>query len=117
MHSEQTFDGGKIMKFIKNNSYLLLVVAVCILFTLIGTHKMSNEMEFDKVVVVEGDTLWAYSLKYGQGNIPNDKWINDVVTLNNLTSTTIKVGDELKLPKIPALVDQTDIATIAGESQ
>ena len=66
------------MKFIKNNSYLLLVVAVCILFTLIGLSKMSNDMEFDKVVVVEGDTLWAYSLKYATGNIPNDKWIKDI---------------------------------------
>jgi len=105
------------MQFIKNNSYILLVVSVCILFTIIGTNKISSDVEFNKVVVVEGDTLWDYSLKYGKGNTPNEKWIKDVIILNNLSTTTIRVGDELKLPKTTIVINQNEIATIAGDGK
>jgi hypothetical protein len=102
------------MPFIKNNSYLLLVVAVCIIFTIIGMSKVENDITFEKVVVSEGDTLWGYSAKYATNNVPADKWIKDIIDLNNLTTTTIRVGEELKLPK-STVFDQTDIATLAGE--
>ncbi|MBO1913114.1 LysM peptidoglycan-binding domain-containing protein, partial [Microvirga sp. 3-52] len=106
--------GGINMPFIKNNSYLLLVVAVCIIFTIMGTSKAENDNEFEKVVVTEGDTLWGYSAKYANNNIPADKWIKDIININNLTTTTIRVGDELKLPK-STVSNPTDIATFAGE--
>ncbi|WP_172369645.1 cell division suppressor protein YneA [Sporosarcina jiandibaonis] len=102
------------MQFIKNNSYLLLVVAVCIIFTMIGLNKAEKDVPFEKVVVAEGDTLWDYSVKYANNSVPADKWIKDIINLNNLTTTTIRVGDELKIPK-NNLLNHNDITTLAGE--
>lgn len=101
------------MPIIKNNSYLLLVVAVCIIYTIIGLSKVENEVTFEKVVVAEGDTLWGYSSKYATSNVPADQWIKDIINLNNLTTTTIRVGEELKIPK-STLFEQNDIPKLAG---
>ena len=104
------------MPFIKNNSYLLLVVAVCIIYAIIGLSKVENDVEYEQVVVAEGDTLWGYSVKYANSNVPADQWIKDIINLNNLTTTTIRVGEELKIPK-STLFEQNDIATLAGEGK
>ena len=76
--------------------------------------KVENDVEFEQVVVAEGDTLWGYSVKYANSNVPADQWIKDIINLNNLTTTTIRVGEELKIPK-STVFDQNDIATLAGE--
>lgn len=104
------------MNFIKNNSYLLLIVVLCFIFTVAGVIKMGNEIEYEKVTVAEGDTLWGYSLQYAN-HVPVDKWIKEVINLNDLTSTTIEVGKELKIPNRKGL-DQNDIATnLAGDEE
>ena len=66
------------MPFIKNNSYLLLVVAVCIIYAIIGLSKVENDVEYEQVVVFEGDTLWGYSVKYANSNVPAEQWIKDI---------------------------------------
>ena len=103
------------MKLIKNNSYLLFVIILCFVFAAVGVNKLSQEVAYDKVIISEGDTLWNYSLQYGD-NIPKDKWIKEVISLNNLTSTKIEVGKELKIP-IRKGYGQNDTATnLAGDN-
>lgn len=98
------------MKFIKNNSYLLLVVVLCMIFTVVGIHKMEQEVAYKQLIVAEGDTLWDYSIQYAN-NVPADKWIKEIVKLNNMSSTTIKVGDELQIPATIKEFDRGQIAT------
>jgi len=85
------------MQFIRNNNYLLLIAVLCILFTVIGISKMENEMAYDKVTVAEGDTLWGYAVQYAK-HVPREKWIQETIKLNDLSSTTIRIGEELRIP-------------------
>ena len=104
------------MNFIKKNSYLFLVIVLCFIFTAVGVIKMGHDAAYEKVTVAEGDTLWGYSLEYGN-NVPNDKWIKEVINLNNLSSTTIEVGKELQIPTRKG-ISQNDIATnLAGDGE
>lgn len=102
------------MKFIQNNSYLLFIVTLCVTFSLIGINKLENEIIYDKITVAEGDTLWAYSMQYAK-KMPTDIWIEETIRLNNLSSATIKVGEELRLPG-GKKVNRNDTTTqIAGD--
>ena len=102
------------MQLIKNNSYLLLVIVLCLIFTILGVNKAGNEVAYEKVIVAEGDTLWGYSLEYAN-NVPTDKWIKEVINLNKLSSTTIEIGKELQIPRQQGF-NQTDVATnLAGD--
>ncbi|MCZ2256981.1 cell division suppressor protein YneA [Sporosarcina sp. G11-34] len=104
------------MKLIKNNSYLILVIVFCLMFTILNVNKAANEVAYEKVIVTEGDTLWGYSLLYAN-NVPTDKWIKEVINLNKLTSTTIEVGKELQIPRRQGL-NENDVATnLAGDSE
>lgn len=104
------------MNFIKNNSYLLFVIVLCFAFTAVGVNKSGQDVAYEKVIISEGDTLWDYSLEYGN-NVPNDKWIKEVINLNNLSSTTIKAGKELKIPARKGY-GQNDTATnLAGDQE
>ncbi|MCZ2258739.1 cell division suppressor protein YneA [Sporosarcina sp. G11-34] len=102
------------MTFIKNNSYLLLILVLCITFSFIGTKKIGADFAVEEVTISEGDTLWGLSVQYGD-NISSEKWIEQVMKLNNLTSVNIQIGHDLKIPRVNAM-DRNDIATnLAGD--
>ncbi|WP_438317838.1 cell division suppressor protein YneA [Sporosarcina sp. FA9] len=102
------------MTFIKNNSYLLLIFALCITFSFMGTKKIGNEPPFEEIIVSEGDTLWGLSVYYSE-NIPNKEWIQKVMQLNNLSSTNLQIGDDLKMPIIKKIRDKNmDIAKLVS---
>lgn len=105
------------MQFIKNNSYLLLIVVLCMVFTMIGLHKMEREVAYQQLVVAEGDTLWDYSRQYAN-NVPAEKWIEEIVKLNHLSSTAIQAGDELRIPVKRPHFNQNDVATnLSGKEE
>ncbi|MFD1928618.1 LysM peptidoglycan-binding domain-containing protein [Sporosarcina siberiensis] len=102
------------MTFIKNNSYLLLVIALCITFTFIGTNKIGSEPAFEEIIISEGDTLWGLSVYYSE-NTPKKQWIQKVMDLNNLSTTNLRIGDDLKMPIIKKVKDENmDIAKLAS---
>lgn len=53
--------------------------------------KDSTEPNYVDYVVQKGDTLYAIANRY-------DITVNDIMKLNNLNSTTISIGQELKIP-------------------
>lgn len=112
MYSEHEFSKGEMkMTFIKNNSYLLVAFALFILLSLVTIKKLEQEVVYEQRIVAEGDTLWAYSQEYA-GNMPTEKWIDEIIGLNNLTSDTIKTGEKLRIPVSPKKVEyNNDIAT------
>lgn len=81
-----------------------------IIFTMAGIKKLEQDVTYEYLTVAEGDTLWGYSEKYAE-NIPTDKWINEIVKINNLSSTTIKVGEKIRVPATPQEFKLNDIAT------
>lgn len=111
MYSERKFSKGENkMTFIKNNSYLLVAFALFILLTFVTIKKLEQEVVYEQRVVAEGDTLWAYSQEYA-GAMPTEKWIDEIIVLNNLPSVTIKTGEKLRIPVSPKYIEHNDIAT------
>lgn len=98
------------MQLIKNNSYLLLIIVLCMIFTIVGINKLEQEVTYEHLVVAEGDTLWDYSIQYAN-KVPSDKWIKEIMKMNNLSSTTIQVGDRIRIPTTVPQFDRSNIAT------
>lgn len=109
--------GRMDMNFIRKNNYLFFVMILFIGFTMASIMKLENEVAYEQLVVTEGDTLWAYSVQYAE-DVPQDIWINEIVKLNNLVSTSIQAGDELRIPVTPQKIIYNEIATnITGDEE
>jgi hypothetical protein len=91
--------GGILMTFIKKNSYVLLIIVLCMGFALIGVGKYGQEQAFTKITITEGDTLWGLAYHHSE-NVPADQWVKEVMRLNDLSSATIKKGEDLLLPAV-----------------
>ncbi|MBO0585699.1 LysM peptidoglycan-binding domain-containing protein [Sporosarcina sp. E16_8] len=85
------------MTFIKRNSYVVLIIVLCMVFAIIGVNKYEKEQTVTKITIIEGDTLWGLANHYSE-NMALDKWIKEVMKLNDLSSATIKKGEDLLLP-------------------
>ncbi len=57
-----------------------------------------KEQMFNYIVIQQGDTLWDISLKYKDDNQEVRKYIYDLKRINNLTDSTLFLGDVLKIP-------------------
>lgn len=88
------------MTFIKNNGYGLFIVILCLGFAIIGVGKYeTKQAEVTTITITEGDTLWGLAYHHSK-NMSSEKWIKEVMILNDLSSATIKKGEDLLLPSI-----------------
>lgn len=95
---------------------MLFAVVLCVIFTVTGIKKIENDVSYEKVIVAEGDTLWSYSVQYAN-DVPVEKWIQEIVKVNNLSSTNIRVGEEIRIPW-KSKRESIDISThIAGDGE
>ena len=100
------------MTFIQKNSYALLIFVLCMGFAIIGVSKYEKEQMVTKITITEGDTLWGLAYHHSE-NMSTDKWIKEVIKLNDLPSATIKKGEELLLPTIRTMVkNNTQLASV-----
>lgn len=105
-----------MMTFIKNNSYILLLIFLCMGFALIGVTKSVKEQMVTEITVMEGDTLWALALHHAE-NSSKDQWMQEVMRLNNLTTVTIKTGEDLLLPVIQTVEEPQLLTQLAGDDR
>lgn len=112
-YSEQTFLEGLNVTLVKKYGYILSIILLSSTFTLFFVLKEKQESTIVEVEVVQGDTLWGLAQKHRPNEKP-DKWIKEVMNLNNMHSTLIKSGDTLKLP---GTIQSTDdnLTELAGE--
>ncbi len=104
------------MTFIKNNSYFFVLFILCIAFTMIGVNKLNKEAAYLEITVSEGDSLWALAHQHAD-NRPVNEWIEDVVKLNDLATSTIHPGTELRLPSYEKLRNKSFDNQIAESGQ
>lgn len=52
---------------------------------------------FNYISVMPGDSLWDLAETYADGQSQQD-WIAEVILLNNLSSSSLAIGDRLALP-------------------
>ncbi|NYF24316.1 LysM peptidoglycan-binding domain-containing protein [Sporosarcina sp. JAI121] len=102
------------MTFIKNNSYVLFIIILCMCFATIGAGKYGKEQAVTKIIITEGDTLWGLAYHHSE-EMPAEQWIKEVMKLNDLSSATIKIGEDLLLPAARTIKD--DETQLAGVSQ
>ena len=88
-------------KFIKTNLILIIIVGAIIGFTTNTYSKV--ETKYKEEYVYSGDTLWSIA----QNELENNKYfegkdiryvVNELKTVNNLTSANLKEGDKVKIP-------------------
>jgi len=58
----------------------------------------SSAKNFIYVTVMSGDSLWAIAERHDSGRDPRD-FIQDVVSLNNLSDTVVSAGMRLAIPR------------------
>lgn len=91
-------------KFIRS---ILIILGIAFAITLLiskGTLS-HNEVEYKTICVSEGDTLWAIACT---NQVNNDYYkgkdvryiVDDLIKINNLNNSNIKVNQELLIPVI-----------------
>ena len=93
------------MTYLKNNSYIILFFIICVSFTIIGVNKLTKEQTYMEITVSEGDSLWALAHHHNAENRPVNEWIEEVMKLNDLSTATIQIGTELRLPTMHTVND------------
>ncbi len=102
------------MTIIKNNGYILFILLLCVGFALVGVGKSINEQAYTEITIVEGDTLWDLANQHSHDTTP-EKWIEDVMIANDMTSSTIRSGESLLLPVQEKLIESKFGTQMAGD--
>ena len=81
---------------------LFVVVALAVAFNMLqpqsaGASAHSGKANFTYIYVAPGDTLWSIATKYAPQADPQQE-IQDIKTLNSLTSSQLEPGQQLALP-------------------
>lgn len=63
----------------------------------IATSAQSEPVEFETVMVMPGDSLWSIAGEVSTNVDPRDV-VDDISRLNNLSSSSLQVGQELAIP-------------------
>lgn len=85
------------MNFIKNNSFILSIIALSAILALIGGLSLSKEENHATIVIHQGDTLWTLADRY-RGDLPHEQWIASVMDANDLQQPVITSGSKLVIP-------------------
>jgi LysM repeat protein len=105
-------------KLLTANSYTFLLILVsCLSALFIYLTSNSNEEDYLKVTVTEGDTIWEIADQYANDSLLTKKqFINWVLTQNEINEKQIYPGDQLILPvKNSAINMNTELASAIGE--
>lgn len=90
---------------------------LCVIFIMIGIKKTeTNSIDYERIVVAEGDTLWSYSKQYAD-NVPAHRWIEEIVKMNNLSSAHIRAGEEILIPEMKKKSFLNHPTQIAGDEK
>jgi LysM repeat protein len=105
------------MNFIRNNSFILSIIALSAILTLIAGLVIGEEESHKTIVIHQGDTLWTLAEQY-KGDLPREEWITSVMDANDLHHPVITSGSKLIIPS--SLMNTDHIAGeiyLAGEEQ
>lgn len=61
--------------------------------------KYGEEKTYTEITMTEGNPLWRLASNHGD-NTPTHQWTTEVMTLNNLSTSSIKYGEDLHLPAV-----------------
>jgi hypothetical protein len=70
------------------------------MFFIVVNAKSTSTTVLVPVYVTEGDNLWQLSSEYSDGKIDIRKYIDRVMTINNLSDANIKPGELIMFPQV-----------------
>ena len=88
-------------RFIKSNLILVFILGIFIFFTTNTYSKV--EVEYKEEYIYSGDTLWSIA----ENELKNNKYfedkdiryvISELKKINNLSNSSLKEGDKIKIP-------------------
>ncbi len=85
-------------------------------FAIIGASKNEKEQAYMEITITEGDTLWDLA-QYHAENKPKNQWIKEVMRLNDLSTGTIRQGEDLLLPSVRTVGEDKNITKLAGDNR
>lgn len=107
-YKKTTFQADRCSKRYRTKWLRLLVIGVlmlaaftsgAIIHAYAGDKSVLDPNTYSKVIVTSGDTLWRIADEYAPEHEDIRHYLNDLMKLNKLKSSTIQAGDVLLLPK------------------
>lgn len=86
-------------RFFTTISLIMVLLFVSMFFIVVNAKSTSIEV-LVPVYVTAGDSLWNLASQYHDGNSDIRRYINKVMTINNLSDSNIKPGELLMFPTI-----------------
>jgi hypothetical protein len=94
IHSKEAIQ----MAIIQKNSFITLFFALILFLSIYTVLTHSNsESQVSFIEIEEGDTLWSLAESFS-GEIPHHDWIDEIMKVNDLPSTTIIAGTSIQIP-------------------
>lgn len=87
----------KYMKWLKSNHYIILLFGLFLLLFVIFAWRAPDDITFNKITIVYGDTLWSLAEQY-RGSMSSERWIEIVMIENDLQNVSIIAGKSLIIP-------------------
>jgi hypothetical protein len=78
---------------------LVLVMLFVSMFFIVVNAKSTSTVVLVPVYVSEGDNLWQLSVQHSDGKIDIRNYIDNVISINNLSDSNIKPGELLMFPQ------------------
>lgn len=104
------------MTIIQRNTYVLIFLLFILLLSFFAIFLgKAGEVKVSHVHIEKGDSLWSLADELGGGQ-PQERWIGEIMKINNLQTAQIKAGDTLLVPQ-GQLGPVPDATQFAGESE
>ncbi|WP_040228232.1 hypothetical protein [Bhargavaea cecembensis] len=102
------------MDFYRKHSFsFLFLVMAAVLALVIPDQGDADRISTRKVTVVQGDTLLSLHAQTDT-TLPADRWMEEVLKLNSKADTTLRAGETIVVPALPAY---SDGILLAGEEK
>lgn len=92
-----TQDKGKYKKI---KQVIIITGLILVTITLLAFNSYSRKpVEYNKIVIKDGDTLWAIVKKINIHNEDPRKIINQIKKINNMDNVVLQPGQTIKIPQ------------------
>lgn len=106
-----------MMNWMKENYFITLFLGLSVMFfaTFILLNTISTEEDYH-IKIEQGDSLWELANTFASEQ-PKEVWIQKVMAMNNLSTSHIKAGDTIVIPKHKENYIFDHSTEIAGDSK